>query len=52
MEITTLLAILAVIAAIVYLGQLAIREGGEVEAGGRAGLHEFFIKTKPRRKQH
>jgi hypothetical protein len=50
MDTTTLLVILAVIVAVVYLVQLAIREGGEFEAGGRSGFHEFFIKTKPRRK--
>ncbi len=50
MDATTLLAILAVIAAVVYLGQLAIREGGDFEAGGRSRFHEFFIRTRPRRK--
>jgi hypothetical protein len=50
MDTTTLFALLAVIGAFVYLGRLAIREGGEFEAGGRYGFHEFFIKTRPRRK--
>ena len=50
MDTSTLLALLAFIAAVVYLGRLVIREGGQFEAGGRSGFHAFFIKTRPRRK--
>jgi len=40
---------IVLIGAFVYLGRLAIRERVDLEAGGRSGLQEFFIKTKVRK---
>jgi len=50
MDILTAVVCLAVVTGAVYVIQLAIREGGDFEAGGRSGLHEFFVRSKPRRK--
>ena len=40
---------LAMLATVVYLGRLLIRERGDFEAGGRSGHHEFFVKAKQRK---
>ncbi len=50
MDTTTAVVCLAAIAAAVYLSRLFVRERGDFEAGGGAGLYQFFVKVKERRK--
>ena len=50
MDITTAVVWLVGIVAIVYMVHLVITKKGDLEAGGRAGTSEFFLKAKERRK--
>ena len=49
MDSTYLVLGLAVLATVVYLGRLLIRERGDFEAGGQSGHHKFFVKAKQRK---
>lgn len=50
MEITTAIVTVIFICAVVYLVRLAIIERGDFEASARAGVGEFFLRAKQRRK--
>jgi hypothetical protein len=50
MDFNTVVVCLAIVAAAVYVVRLLVREGGDFEAGGRAGSGEFFVKAKTRKR--
>jgi hypothetical protein len=52
MNLTIVVVCLGTIAilALVYIVRLLVREGGDFEAGGRAGTSQFFVKAKERRR--
>ncbi len=50
MDSTTAVVCLAFIGAVLYSIRLAIKERGDFEVSARAGLGEFVMKAKQRRK--
>lgn len=50
METSTAVVCLVFIVAVAYLVRLALREKGDIEASARAGLGEFSLKARERKK--